>query len=152
MPSPAVLPFSGSRLDASIRTLEENRVDDFLDEHHVSGVDECCRLSCLPLSRRCYPLSLAVERGDGSLVVALLNCGADPLKPLELLGQRQGSTCGQQEARQFLEWAAAKKVETGRVPALVMPEAIIRHATCCEREAPLLGEVQRGDPLLRREA
>jgi hypothetical protein len=146
------LPCSDSRLDCSIRTLEEKRVDSFLDEHHFSDVDDCCCVSRLPLPRWCCPLSLAVERGDASLVVALLNCGADPLKPLELLGQRKGSTCGKQEARCFLEWAAAKKEETGQVPALVMPEAIIRRATCCEREAQLLREVQRGDPLLRNGA
>jgi len=125
-------------------------VDAFLKEHRFTGVDHRRRVSRLPLSRWCCPLSVAVERGDASLVVALLNREADPLKPLELLGQRHGGAGDHQEAREILEWAAGSLEETGRVPPLLLADSVIRCALA--DVSPALRKMQRGDPLVRRSA
>lgn len=143
-----------------IRRLEREAVDKFLHEHRFSDINHCRRASRWPLSRRCCPLSLAAKKGDVLMVAMLLNHGADPLLPEALPGKRQNSAGGQQEAGRLLEWAAAAVGETGQVPAL--QTSLEASAFCSvyhlagaigrEHDEPLLRDLQRDDPLLRRDA
>jgi hypothetical protein len=153
---------SESLLDDTIRRLEKRTVDRFLREHHFSGIDHCRRVSRLPLSRRCCPLSLAADRGDVQMVVMLLKHGADPLLPKAPPCQRQKGARGQQEACQLIRWAAAAAAG-GEADRALAPQASLEawafhgvyhlaDAIGREREGPLLRELRDGDPLLRQEA
>jgi len=133
------------------RRVEAAAVEKFLQEHRFSGIDHCRRAGRWPLSRRCCPLSLAAQRGDVSTVILLLKQGADPLLPLTLLRRQQATGAWQQDARRLLERAAG---ETGRGLAAesgaLWSIFHVVDAMGREREEPMLRELERSDPLLRR--
>jgi hypothetical protein len=128
-------------------------VDNFLQEHRFPDINHCRRASRWPLSRQCCPLSLAAERGDVTMVILLLQQGADPLQPMALSRQREATTTCQREARRLIKLAAGESgrrlaAESGTLWSILH----IAEAAGREREEPLLRDLQRDDPLLRRPA